>query len=74
MKMPRGLSHDEVKKRLQKAGWVLEGHSGDHSVLRKNGNPVRIHLPYRSYVRVGTLAHILRAANMTVEEFERLKK
>jgi predicted RNA binding protein YcfA (HicA-like mRNA interferase family) len=51
------------------AGWVREGQTGSHVMLTKDGQRATLSIPQHHELKPGTLRAIIRAANMTVDEF-----
>ncbi len=71
-KLPRGLSGQEVKRALEKAGFYLRRQRGSHMVLRRDVPFAQVVVPDHGTVDTGTLSHILDVADLTVDEFLRL--
>jgi len=62
----------EVLARLQKAGFVIRRQSGSHVVLRHPDGRQTYVAMHPGDVPTGTFRAILRQANLSEEEFERL--
>lgn len=59
----------EVVKAFESLGWSLARQSGSHMVLVKEEEIATLSVPNHKEVAVGTLRGLIRAANLTVEEF-----
>ena len=71
----RGLRSEAVVRALRRAGWEPSERSGRHFGLEHPDKPgVRITIPIHGGrdIPVKTVYSIIRAAGLTVEEFERL--
>jgi predicted RNA binding protein YcfA (HicA-like mRNA interferase family) len=71
-RIPKGLSGQQVRRALERAGFVLTRQKGSHMVLYRAEPKARVVVPNHSEVRVGTLAQILQEAGLSVEAFEGL--
>lgn len=67
-KLP-GVNHREAIRAFEKAGFVVS-RQGKHVIMRKGG--VRIVVPRNDPINALTMAGIVRAARMTIEEFKEL--
>jgi predicted RNA binding protein YcfA (HicA-like mRNA interferase family) len=65
-KLPR-VSGAEIIRALERLGFVKARQSGSHVILKRGG--VGCVVPMHSEVKVGTLAGVLRQANVSVDEF-----
>jgi predicted RNA binding protein YcfA (HicA-like mRNA interferase family) len=65
---PTDLSGREVRRALERAGFVFRRQRGSHMVLRRDHPPARVVVPDHRQVRKGTLDQILHEAGLTVEE------
>jgi predicted RNA binding protein YcfA (HicA-like mRNA interferase family) len=63
------ISGKEAVKAFLRAGWVREGQTGSHVMLTKEGQRATLSIPQHRELKPGTLRSIIRAANLTVEEF-----
>jgi predicted RNA binding protein YcfA (HicA-like mRNA interferase family) len=63
------ISGKEAVKAFLRAGWVREGQTGSHVMLTKEGERATLSVPQHRELKPGTLRAIIRAANMTVDEF-----
>ena len=59
-------------KAFSKAGWVPHRQAGSHVVLRKEGLKVTLSIPKHKELKPGLLRHLIKAAGLTVDEFEGL--
>ncbi|HEY0084012.1 MAG TPA: type II toxin-antitoxin system HicA family toxin [Pyrinomonadaceae bacterium] len=60
------LSGREVVKVF---GWEVSRQSGSHIILTKRGQTITLSIPDHKEVAKGTLRSLIRAANLTVDEF-----
>lgn len=68
------LSGREIVKRLRHFGFEFERQVGSHMILRRHAAPVMtLSVPNRKAVKKGTLAGILRQANIELEVFVQIK-
>lgn len=67
-KLPR-VSGRECVKMLEKAGFYFKRQQGSHIVLRRDEPFAQLVVPDHKELDRGTLRAILRAANISVEEF-----
>jgi predicted RNA binding protein YcfA (HicA-like mRNA interferase family) len=63
------ISGKEAVKTFLRAGWVREGQTGSHVILTKDGHRATLSIPQHREVKPGTLRGIIRAAEMTVDQF-----
>lgn len=63
------LSGKETVKAFEKLGWEVQRQSGSHIVMTKDGEIASLSVPNHKTVAKGTLRSLIRAANLTVEEF-----
>lgn len=71
-KLPTDLSGREVRKALERAGFVFRRQAGSHMILRREEPYARAVVPDHKQVRVGTLRRILSDTGLSLEEFLRL--
>jgi predicted RNA binding protein YcfA (HicA-like mRNA interferase family) len=71
-KLPAGLSGQDLKQALQRAGFVLTHQRGSHMILRRDEPRARVVVPDHKSVKPGTLHQILKAAGLSVDELLRL--
>ncbi len=71
-KLPR-ISGAEAQRALERLGFVKVRQSGSHVVMRRDAKGCVV--PMHSELKVGTLAGVLRQADVTPDEFiEALRK
>jgi predicted RNA binding protein YcfA (HicA-like mRNA interferase family) len=63
------ISGKEAVKAFLRAGWLREGQTGSHLMMTKDGQRATLTIPQHRELKPGTLRSIIRAANMTVDEF-----
>ncbi len=63
------LSGKEVVRAFEKLGWEFSRQSGSHIVLTKDGEMASLSVPNHKEVAKGTLRSLIRAANLTIDEF-----
>ena len=72
MKLPTGLSGQELVKVLLRVGFVVNRQKGSHIILRR-GNPyARVVVPDHKEVAKGTIRAIIRQVGLTADEFKQL--
>ncbi len=69
-KMP-SLSYDKIIKALQRDGWVTVRTKGSHIRLQKHvaNETLKLTVPAHQQVKRSTLAHILKQARLTIDDF-----
>ena len=68
------LNYNEVVRALQRDGWVVVRQRGSHIRLQKR-TPVetlKLVVPAHRPIKRSTLAHILKQARLTAEQFREL--
>jgi len=63
------LSGREVVKAFESFGWSVARQSSSHIIMTKQGETVTLSVPDHKEVAKGTLRSLIRAANLTVDEF-----
>ena len=63
------LSGKEVLKIFERFGWEFSRQSGSHMVMTKDSEIASLSIPKHREVANGTLRSLIRAANLTVDEF-----
>jgi len=65
------LSYRDVMRGLRRAGWAEVRQRGSHIRLQKtvNNKVLKITVPAHRPIKRSTLAHILKQAQLTVDEF-----
>jgi len=71
-RIPTDLSGRDVRKALERAGFVFRRQAGGHMILRREDPYARAVVPDHKQVRVGTLRRILTDTGISLEEFLRL--
>ena len=68
------LSYIEVIHALQRDGWVIVRQKGSHIRLQKHTvtETLKLTVPAHRPIKRSTLAHILKQANLTVDQFSDL--
>lgn len=70
--IPVGPGTEHVKA-FERAGWSVVRRQGDHEILTKAGRAATLSVPlHRPEVRRGTLASLIKAAGLTVDQYRRL--
>ncbi len=68
------LSYDRIIRALHRDGWVVVRQKGSHVRLQKHtsSDTLKLTVPAHRPVKRSTLAHILKQAGITVDEFLKL--
>jgi predicted RNA binding protein YcfA (HicA-like mRNA interferase family) len=68
------LNYDEVVRALRRDGWVIVRQRGSHIRLQKHtpSETLKIVVPAHRPIKKSTLAHILKQARLTAEQFRDL--
>ena len=68
------LSYDKIIRALQRDGWVMVRTKGSHMRLQKHilNETLKLTIPAHQPVKRSTLAHILKQARLTVDDFLKL--
>lgn len=68
------VGYERVVRALQRDGWVVVRQRGSHIRLHKHTRVelLELTIPIHRPIKRSTLAHILKQARLTVEEFESL--
>ena len=66
------ISGMEAIKAFSRAGWIPHRQVGSHVVLRKEGSKVTLSVPKHKELKPGLLRDLIKAAGLSVEEFEEL--
>lgn len=74
MSKPPSLPYDRIINALQRDGWQVIRQRGSHIRLQKNTSDktLKITIPAHLPVRRSTLAHILKQADLSVDDFLKL--
>lgn len=65
-------SGDETVRKLQKIGWSIARQKGSHVMLTKLGYQWTLSVPQHDELGPGILRKLLRQADITPEEFNKL--
>lgn len=63
------LSGREVVKVFETFGWTAVRQSGSHIIMTKDGEIATLSVPNHRQIAKGTLRALIRAANLTTDEF-----
>ena len=68
------LNYDKLIMALQRDGWVVVRQRGSHIRMQKHDREkiLKLTVPVHKPIKRSTLSHILKQANMTVEELKKL--
>ncbi len=68
------LPYDQIIRGLQRDGWIVVKQKGSHIRLQKRTSTgvLKLTIPAHRPVKRSTLAHILKQAKLTAEEFIKL--
>jgi predicted RNA binding protein YcfA (HicA-like mRNA interferase family) len=66
------VSGQQAVRAFEKAGWVKDRQRGSHVILIKPGHAVSLSVPQHRELAPGTLRALIRAAEMSVDEFAAL--
>ena len=68
------LNFDQVIRALRRDGWVVVRQRGSHIRLQKTAREgvMKLTVPVHRPIKRSTLAHILKHAQLSVEEFKSL--
>jgi predicted RNA binding protein YcfA (HicA-like mRNA interferase family) len=68
------LDYRAVIRALQRAGWIVVRQRGSHVRLQRrvSGETLKLVVPAHRPLKRSTLAHILKQARLTAEEFRQL--
>jgi predicted RNA binding protein YcfA (HicA-like mRNA interferase family) len=72
VRLPTDLSGDDLRKALERAGFVFQRQRGSHMILRQAEPRARVVVPAHRRIRPGTLRQILREAGLSVEDLKGL--
>ena len=67
------LSGKEVVRVFERFGWKVVRQSSSHIILTKDGEIATLSVPDHKEVAKGTLRSLVRAANLTIDEFVKAK-
>ena len=72
MQLPTDLSGNDLRKALERVGFVFQRQKGSHMILRRESPKSRVVVPAHRRLRPGTLRQILHEAGLTIEELKQL--
>ncbi|MBK5295005.1 MAG: type II toxin-antitoxin system HicA family toxin [Acidobacteriia bacterium] len=72
MKVPADLSGSDLRKALERVGFVFRRQKGSHMILRRDNPYSRAVVPDHKRLRPGTLRQILHEAGLTIEQLNEL--
>jgi predicted RNA binding protein YcfA (HicA-like mRNA interferase family) len=72
MKLPTDLSGNDLRRALERIGFVFRRQKGSHMILRRDNPASRVVVPDHRRVRPGTLRQILHEAGLSVEQLKDL--
>ena len=67
-KLPTDLSGQQVRRALERVGFVFRRQRGSHMILRRDEPYARVVVPDHQRIRPGTLRKILHEAALSVED------
>lgn len=68
------ISGQEARTIFQKRGWIFARQRGSHMILIKPGHIASLSVPDHKELAKGTLRSLIRAAEMSTDEFVDLLK
>ncbi len=68
-KLPTDLSGKQVRRALERAGFLFDRQRGSHMVFYREEPYASVVVPDHKAIRVGTLRNILRQAGLSLEDF-----
>jgi predicted RNA binding protein YcfA (HicA-like mRNA interferase family) len=63
------LNGQEVVRVFESFGWSVSRQKSSHIIMTKEGEAATLSIPNHKEVAKGTLRSLIRAANLTVDEF-----
>ena len=72
MKLPTDLSGQQLRRALERVGFVYQRQKGSHMILRRDDPHARVVVPDHKALRLGTLRQILNEAGISVEQLREL--
>ena len=72
MSLPTDLSGGDLRKALERVGFVFQRQRGSHMILRRAEPRARVVVPAHRRLRPGTLRQILQEAGLSVEDLREL--
>ena len=65
------VGYRKAVKAFQKFGWQVARQTSSHIIMTREGSMATLSVPAHNPVAKGTLRSLIRAAGLTVEQFER---
>ena len=59
-------------KKFEKAGWKIARTKGSHVMMTKSNYPYTLSIPLHKELGIGILKKLIKQANLTEDEFNRL--
>ena len=72
MKLPTDLSGQQLRRALERVGFVYQRQKGSHMILRRDDPHARVVVPDHKTLRLGTLRQILNEAGISIEQLREL--
>ena len=72
MKLPTDLSGQQLRRALERVGFVYQRQKGSHMILRRDDPHARVVVPDHKTLRLGTLRQILNEAGISDEQLREL--
>lgn len=72
MKLPTDLSGQELRRALERIGFIFQRQKGSHMILRRDVPYSRVVIPDHNRLRAGTLRQILHEAGITAEQLKEI--
>jgi len=63
------ISGEDAVRAFERSGWYIDRQRGSHVVMLKEGSISSLSIPQHRELAPGTLRRLIRAAGMTVGEF-----
>jgi len=71
-KLPTDLSGRDLRKALERVGFIWTRQRGSHMIMRRPQPSARVVVPDHKHLRAGTLRHILNDAGLNIEDLLKL--
>ncbi len=65
------VSGQQARQAFERLGWAFKRQRGSHMILYKRGTRYSLSVPDHKELRPGTLAGLLRQAEVSVDDFRR---
>ena len=72
MKLPTDLSGQELRRALERIGFIYQRQKGSHMILRRDDPHSRVVIPDHKTLRPGTLRQILHEAGISIEQLKEI--